>query len=291
MSSIGSSVSCCSRPDRVGRDGFLRLVFERRGDRTVLTERRFRVPLQALEPSRMPDGSLYLMMLNPTGGTFGGDRLRTEVILGAGTHVILTTPSATKIYRALDETARCETEISVGENAILEYLPDHLIPHPGAALRQNFGITMAPGSCVIVYDAIAAGRIGRNERWKFREIITEISVCFGNAPRFIARSSMVPASYALDGLGMMDGFDYLGSIIALRHETETGATSAHVTATDAAIDAIPGVWGGASALATGGLTAKFMARTADALSLAMLAGWSAAREQLLGLPKFNLRKL
>ena len=41
----------------------------------------------------------YLMLLNPTGGVLGGDHLVTEIIQEAGTHVCLTTPSATRIYR------------------------------------------------------------------------------------------------------------------------------------------------------------------------------------------------
>jgi urease accessory protein len=287
--SIGSSVSCCSKADRVGRDGFLRLVFERRGDRTVLTGRRFALPLQALEPSRRPDGSVYMMMLNPTGGTFGGDRLRTEVVLGAGTHAILTTPSASKIYRALDNAARSETEISIGEDAILEYLPDHLIPHPGAALRQKIAVTMAPGSCAIIYDAIAAGRVGRDERWVFREITTEISIHCGDSPWFVARSSLKPGIQPVGGPGLMDGFDYLGAIVAVGDRF--GASGGNVNALDAAVCSTAGVLGGASALGSNGLVAKFLTPNADALSRTMFCGWSSARQQMIGEPGFDLRKL
>ena len=289
MLSIGSSVSCCSRPERVGRDGFLRLVFERRDGRTVLIGRRFALPLQALEPSRRADGSAYIMILNPTGGTFGGDRLRTEIVLGAGTHAILTTPSASKIYRALDDAAVCETEISVGEDAVLEYLPDHLIPHPGAALRQKIQVTMAPGSCAIVYDAIAAGRVGRNERWAFREITTEIAIHSADSPRFVARSSLIPAIQAVRGLGLMDGLDYLGTIVAVGDRL--GASAGNVSALDAAICSTAGILGGASELGSNGLVAKFLSPSADALHRAMFCGWSMARQRMIGAPGFDLRKL
>jgi urease accessory protein len=281
-------VSCCSRTDRVGRDGFLRLVFEWRGGQTVLTERRYALPLQALEPSRLPDGSLYMMMLNPTGGIFGGDRLRAEIVLGAGTHVVLTTPSASKIHRALDRAATCRTEISIGEDAVVEYLPDHLIPHPGSALRQNLAITMAPGSSAIVYDAIAAGRIGRDERWRFREMTTEISIDFDAAPGYLSRSSLIPGINSLAVPGLTDGFDYFGSIIATRHGT---SFKMDCKAVDAAVAEIPGVWAGASALATKGVVGKFLAPSADSLTRAMFSGWSVMRKQLMGMDGFDLRKL
>ena len=60
----------------------------------MLTARRFTLPLQALEPMALADdGAAPLLLLNPTGGILGGDRLETEVVLGAGAHVVLSTPS------------------------------------------------------------------------------------------------------------------------------------------------------------------------------------------------------
>src|SRR5450631_2803871 len=76
--------------ERVGRDGFLRLRFARRGESTILAQSRFSLPLQALTPLTLADGASYLMLLNPTGGVLGGDRLITEIVQEAGTHVCLT---------------------------------------------------------------------------------------------------------------------------------------------------------------------------------------------------------
>ena len=67
----------------------------------MLTGRRFALPLQALEPMDLVgDGSATLLLLNPTGGVLGGDRLETEVSLGPASHVCLSTPSATRVYRS-----------------------------------------------------------------------------------------------------------------------------------------------------------------------------------------------
>src|SRR6202051_4265479 len=132
-------------PDRVGRDGFLRLRFARRGLSTILAQSRFSLPLQTLTPLTLADGAAYLMMLNPTGGVLGGDHLVTEIEQEAETHVCLTTPSATRIYRTLEKPAILETVIRVGEGATLEYFPDHVIPHEGSALRQSLRVEMSSG--------------------------------------------------------------------------------------------------------------------------------------------------
>src|ERR1700674_1794198 len=83
-SSSGSATPCSlnseRNPERVGRDGYLRLRFERRGQRTILSQSRFTLPLQVLTPLALEDGTAYLMLLNPTGGVLGGDHLFTEIV-------------------------------------------------------------------------------------------------------------------------------------------------------------------------------------------------------------------
>src|SRR5580698_4734086 len=115
LSSTGFAENCSSQPERIGRDGFLDLAFRSNGHRTILARRRFTHPLQALEPTRTADGSLCLMMLNPSGGLVGGDRLSTSVHIGPGAAVVLTTASATKVYRTEGEAASHRTAITLGQ--------------------------------------------------------------------------------------------------------------------------------------------------------------------------------
>src|SRR6202162_3659141 len=116
-SSNGFATPCSLKsernPERVGRDGFLRLRFARSGESTILAQSRFSLPLQALTPLTLADGASYLMLLNPTGGVLGGDHLVTEIAQETGTHVCLTTPSATRIYRTAPQPAILETVIQL----------------------------------------------------------------------------------------------------------------------------------------------------------------------------------
>src|ERR1700733_11216458 len=130
-SSAGSPANCSSKTSRVGRDGLLELSFHETGKKTILGYRRFIHPLQALEPFHAPDGTLCMLMLNISGGMVGGDRLSTSIEIGDGAHALLTTPSASKAYRTIDPVAMQLSRITLGTDAILEYLPDHLIPHAG----------------------------------------------------------------------------------------------------------------------------------------------------------------
>ena len=165
LSSSGSGAICSSNPERVGRDGFLGLRFGRRHGRTVLAQCRFKLPLQALAPTELADGTAYLMLLNPTGGLVGGDRLSTQIIQEADTRVCLTTPSATRVYRTLDQPSVQHTRIQLGEAASLEFLPDHVIPHRDSSLHQSLRVEMGRGS-----RAIFVGRPGRGARGSRRTV-------------------------------------------------------------------------------------------------------------------------
>ena len=281
----GKSPSCARR---IGRDGFLELHFDRRADRTVLTRSRFTLPLQALEPLSLEDGAAYLMLLNPTGGLVGGDRLQTTVVQGSNTHVILTTPSATKVYRTLCHPAVQETVIRVGEGAVLEYLPDHVIPHAGSALRQSLCVEMATGSCVILSDALAAGRIALGESWDFREFHSRIDVKLGDSPLFINHTRICPRANSPRALGKMENFLYTGTMVAMADGYEEWEKVA--AEMEAVLRATPDVFGGTSLTARGGCLVRFLTSSAPDLSRATQNLWAAARRLLLGQGPFDQRK-
>jgi urease accessory protein UreH len=207
---------------RTGRDGLLRLGFQRNGRRTVLTERRFRLPLQVLEPLDLdPSGAAVVVMLNPTGGILGGDRLETTVTLGDGSHACLTTPAAARAYRSAGPVAVQTFTASVGEGAVLEYVPDHLIPSPGARLHQRTAIALGPRATLIVVDAWAVGRIARSEAWSFGELDLELVV--RDAGGLLLRDRAVLRGIEdahgdrgrwQGGLGGSEGFGYVANFAA-----------------------------------------------------------------------------
>ena len=285
----GSSLSSVSPLDRVGRDGALSLAFERRGGRTVLTERRFTLPLQALEPISLDnDESLYLMLLNPTGGLLGGDHLKTEIRLGAGAHVCLTTPSATKVYRTLGPPAVQETTIRLGDGAVLEYLPDHVIPHPGSALHQSLTIEMEPGSRAIVLDAFAVGRLARGEQWNFKELVNRITITSEGRPLFLDRAKLDPLKQTQAGLGGTEGHGYFATFLLFSNGVEdwTDITSA----LGECLNNLPSILGGVSPISRGGCVVRFLAPSAPDLTQVVQSLWALSRKLLLGLPPVDMRK-
>ena len=266
----------------------MRLQFERRGPRTILSESRFTLPLQALTPLELEDGTAYLMLLNPTGGVVGGDHLLTEIVQEDGTHVCLTTPSATRIYRTAEKPALLETVIRIGEEATLEYLPDHVIPHAGSALRQSLRVEMARGSRAILLESFAAGRVARGERWTFSQFDSRTEVVLCGRRAFLNRTLIHPAAQPPEQLGVMEEFSYMACLSLFADGFESWPVV--VAAMNAGLEHVPQVKGGVSMLSHGGCMVRYLANSASDMTRTNKILWEAARELVVQLPRFDHRK-
>lgn len=228
------------------------------------------------------------MLLNPTGGVLGGDFLSARIQLASGAHACLTTPSATRVYRALRHPAFQETQIVVGENAALEFLPDHVIPHAGASFRQALRLDLAPGSRAILFDSFAAGRIAHGERWMFRDFDSRAEIFLAGKPVFLNRVWIAPRDRPPAEFFEMEGFNYVASVIFAGANFEKWPLLLETL--ESALSSRSGVYAGVSLFARDGCIVRFLARTASDLAETNVALWSVARPLFLGSPSFDLRK-
>jgi urease accessory protein len=268
----------------------LRLAFRRQGPRTVLVEHRFTLPLQVLGSMDLDDsGVATVMLLNPTGGLLGGDVLRTSVAIGPGSRVCLTTPAASRVYRSLGAPAVHEVSARLEGDASLEYVPDHLIPSPGARLRQSTEVTLDTESTFIGVDAWAVGRIARGERWRFDEL--DMSFVIRDARGLLlGERARLTGARPLEGLGGAEGCAYLATFVAVApSRTDWGELADAWLASIEAQHMEAGC--GVTLLARGGLLARLLCETAPTLHRAIHTLWSVTRLRLLGLNAFSLRKL
>jgi urease accessory protein len=275
---------------RVGRDGGLSLHFERRGATTVVAACRYTVPLQVLAPVALDDPAAVVSVLNPTGGLVGGDRLSIDVHAAAGAHAVLTTPSATRVYRCQGEPTVQTVRLAIGPRAVVEWVPDHTIPFAGSALRQAIDVELGEGAGLILVDAFSAGRIALGEAWQFTLLDSTVSVRDPGGwllhDRFVLRGRDGASGPALDGLGLAESHPYFASI------TVAGTLERDRFVADVADLArrAEGARLGAAILPRGGVLVRCLAATAPALVAAIEGAWRLGRRALLGLPPLALRK-
>lgn len=229
-----------------------------------------------------------MYLLNPTGGIVGGDCLKTDVRIGRGAHVCLSTPSATTVYRALNRSAIHETSIQLEEGAVLEYFPEHLIPYPGSALRQSVRVQMAPGSCLFLNEAFAAGRIARREQWTFKELISDTEIRLGSLPVYIDRSRIVPTDSFFHGFGITENFNYFASLVVICDGFSGWRSLVNNLST--LTKTIPGVHTGVSCGAKSSCVVRTMASSAAQLTSVTQRLWGCLRQLILDSPAISPRK-
>jgi urease accessory protein len=271
---------------RVGRDGSLHLAFERRGAATILAGCRSVLPLQVLAPVALVDAAAVVSMLNPTGGVLGGDRLTVDVEVGPGAHACLTTPSATRVYRAAAGPAVQRVRIALAPGAVAEWVPDHTIPSAGAALRQTLEVDAAETATLIAVDAFAAGRVARGEAWRFALLDSTLSVRDAAGPVLHDRF-VLEGGEGWGGLGLAEGRPYFATVVVVA----AAGLDDLAAELPAVVAAIGGLTAAAARLPRRGLLVRCLAAGAPALTDGLQAIWALARRRVLGLPPLALRKL
>jgi urease accessory protein len=280
-----------SHESLVGRHGALVYEFEREGARTVLTRSSCTSPWHHFPPSYLDDsGCAYTWLVNPSGGLVGGDHVSVEAQLHAGTHVLMTSPSANRVYRSLSEPVLQEIRLSVGPDARLEWLPEVTIPFAGSRIRQSIHVDLAPGSTVVLWDAMASGRVARQERWAFAMVENEICIRTSVAGSVVERYCLAPGRLP-ESVGLVGSWDYVASLFVIGDAVALDVWTRLDGVLAAILEQRPGfVLGGVSTPAAPGLAVKLVARSAPDLTETMEAIWAAVRKELWNLPVPNLRR-
>ena len=280
-----------SHESLVGRRGALSYEFERVGSRTVLTHSSCTSPWHHFPPTYLDDsGCAYTWLVNPSGGLVGGDHVAVEAQLHARTHVFMTSPSANRVYRSLSESVLQEIRLSVGPDARLEWVPEITIPFAGSRFRQSIHVDLAPGAMVVLWDAMASGRVARQERWAFASIENEICIRTSLGKSVVERYRLVPGLLS-ESIGLAGSWDYVASLFIIGDAVNADVWTRLDSVLAATLEERPGlVLGAVSIPAVSGLVVKLVARSAPDLTAVREAMWAAIRKELWGLPAPNLRR-
>lgn len=94
-------------------------------------------------------------------GPLGGDRLRLEVSVGAGSALVLGEVAPTLLLPGpRGEVSRLEIRIDVGERGTLAWLPELVIAASGCRHVTDVRVDLAPGARLILREEVLFGRHG-----------------------------------------------------------------------------------------------------------------------------------
>lgn len=256
--------------------------------RTALMAQAFRAPYHLSKPYWDADAkTLLVQVVNPTAGILSGDRLESEIAVDAGAALLVTTPSASRVFQMKEGVAECRQNFSVAAGGWLEVMPEPLVPHRGSSYRQHTRIDVAQGGELFFADLLVPGRVAHGEAWEWKNLRLETEVRVGNElvlrERFDQTGADLKALAALAGSGAGACF---GNAVLIATEDASDIEWRNT------VNALhrEGLWVGVSALRRGGWSVKFVA--ADGIRLrGALRAIRAALAQRFPRLKCDARKL
>lgn len=205
-------------PLEAGWTAKLRLEYEFKNNRTVLSCNRHSGPLVVQRPLYPENDVCHTYILHPPGGVVGGDQLEIDVVAGSETATLLTTPGATKFYRSGGSEGIQLQRLVVEPNGTLEWFPQENILFPGAQARIKTRIDLANTARFMGWEILCLGLPTNEQRFTTGQADTALSLYRDGKPVFQDRLR-VNGEKDLDALAGLHGFPVCATFIA------TGVTS------------------------------------------------------------------
>ncbi|YCK79454.1 urease accessory protein UreD [Arthrobacter sp. D3-16] len=250
--------------------------------------------LRVLRPHYLDDsGQVCYVVVNPGGAYLGADLFVLNVEVEAGADLLLTTQSATKVYRTPGSCAEQRMVVRLGEGARLELVPDQLIAYREASYRQNTSFTVRPSSSLVMAEVVTPGWSPDGAAFRYEELRlrNEIRVGTDEGSQLLALDNLLirPPAGDVTGLGFMEGFSHLGSLIVVDARVDQ-ALADELHSITSLRDALTGISLTRSIAGATGLVLRSLSNSTGELSLLLGACTSLLRERWHGQEPLNLRK-
>lgn len=228
--------------------------------RTTLAAQSFRAPFHISKPYWDTEArALLVQVVNPTAGILAGDRLESEIAVEKGAALLVTTPSASRVFQMEKERASAESRqrFVVDAGGWLEVMPEPLVPHRGCRYRQMTRIEVEAGGELFFVDQLFPGRVAHGEAWEWEKLCLETEVRLGGELILRERFQQTgPDLRALAGLAGLGNEACFGNAVLIASEHENDARWREKVAALHGGD----LWVGVSSLRRGGWSIKLVAR-------------------------------
>lgn len=202
--------------ERPAATGTLRLRAQRRADgRTVAAGQYSSGALRVLRPHYPDDsGQAVITVVNPGGGYLGADRYEMTYDGDPHSAVLLTTQSATKIYRTPQGPASQYQRIKLSADALLESVPDQLIAYRDAHFIQRTDVELDPQASYFAAEIVTPGWSPDSKQFTYGEVRLQNRIRCGGVPLLWDNLVLRPDTADPLGLGWLEGRTHCASVVA-----------------------------------------------------------------------------
>lgn len=253
---------------------------------TVLNRLVHEGPLR-VQKSLYPEGHevCHSIIIHPPAGIAGGDTLEVTVNLEANSHVVLSTPSATKWYKSLRSPSNQSIHISLGNDSKLDWLPQENIFFNGAHSQLTMKLDLASTASAIGWDAYMFGRKASGEIWNSGQVQLINDIYRDGKRIWIERGQIDAGDPFSNSLPQLGGWPITGVLWALGPNcgiAQAGLLSPLMPWTDQ-------LRAGVSYLPQGILLVRVVSHNIESTRNLLIDTWNVLRPLVHGIPAQNLR--
>jgi urease accessory protein len=253
-------------------------------------------PWRVIRAFPQSNGGSLVHLHNVSGGVLAGDQLTLDILVGAGARAQVTSTGATRLYRhrAGSPDAEQHVTIHVERDALLEYLPDMVIPFGGSRHHQHTTVTLDTGASFFWWESTAPGRQAMGEQFAYESLRISTRVQTPHKTLLLEDFRLEPGRRPLRSLAGMGDFTHTASFYAFHpgrpaadwRELESQLSdTAHKESRHGCT-----IWG-ASALASEGVLVRGLSTTSRDMPATLVRFWNTARRFLTGEEAVHPRKL
>src|SRR5260221_3589614 len=157
-------------------------------------------PWKVIRAFQQANGGALVHLHNVSGGMLAGDRLSLQITVAEGAIAQVTSTGATRLYRhrAGAPDSEQHVSISVAEGAVLEYLPDAIIPFAGSRHIQRTTATLADTATFFWWELLAPGRQAMGEQFAFSRLQVETAVRSELRPLVLENFELEPHTRSIE---------------------------------------------------------------------------------------------
>jgi urease accessory protein len=278
--------------------GLLRLRFGRTdaASRTTLNVCDQRPPLRVVRSFSTGKGAALVHLHNLSGGVLGGDLLELSVEVAEGASAQLTSTGATRLYRCREDAHAAVQHqcFRVGRGALLEFIPDELIPFAGARYRQETVIELEDGAGLFWWETIAPGRAARGELFGYDSLQFKFDLTACGLPLARERIALDPAHRPLRTPARLGTYLYFATFYICRVGVAAPRwleLEAELSELARSISSAGSILWGVSTLPAHGLVVRALGVKGRDITRGLLGFWRAAKSALYSEPAVPPRKV
>jgi urease accessory protein len=198
-----------------GWSASLDLVAAQRSGRTVLSRNRHYGPLRVQRPFYPEGGVCHVYVLHPPGGLVAGDELDIRVHGESGSQLLLTTPSAGRVYCTNTQhlEQRQKVSIRVDAGARCEWLPQESIVFDRAEAVNRLNVSLAESAEFTGWEITCLGRPASDEAFNGGHLQQSWEIYREDRPLLLERTKFVGGSAQLKARWGLAGASVVGTLV------------------------------------------------------------------------------